>query len=121
MLLSDAILLGSMLRPQCFYKPFNGVGSCAFGAAEEAIGINIASPAYAGTSTIPEKWEWTQGSGMGCPECGETPFRIASIISEHLNDGHRWTRERIAAWVATVEPKEPVADPQPQHAELVEA
>jgi hypothetical protein len=28
----------------------------------------------------------------------------------HLNDSHRWTRERIAAWVAEIEAAVPVAD-----------
>jgi hypothetical protein len=36
----------------------------------------------------------------------------------HLNDDHRWTRERIAEWVATVEPKEPEPRTESEQAAL---
>ncbi len=36
----------------------------------------------------------------------------------HLNDDHRWTREQIADWVATVEPSE-TPTPDVNDAELV--
>ena len=28
----------------------------------------------------------------------------ATIV--HLNNGHRWTRQRIAEWISTIEPTE---------------
>lgn len=44
-------------------------------------------------------------SQLICPWCQQVitgKGRLTEAIA-HLNDGHRWTRERIADWVATVE------------------
>ena len=111
MKLSEAIKLGSMLRPQGFGKGFDGTGTCAMGAADEAMGATI--DAKLGTmhshGTNRPEWSWAKkGSSFGdvpCPVC-RSIGSPASRISVHLNDEHRWTRERIADWVATIEPQE---------------
>lgn len=101
MKLSEAILLGSTLRPQCRGELFRNGGSCAFGAAAEALGQqDIDSRAL---------WPWLD-LPLTCPVCGETEGIGAAIVSSHLNDSHFWTRERIAEWVATVEPAEVIAE-----------
>ena len=100
MKLSAAILLGSTLRKQCFGDSFVGGGSCAIGAAYEALGYN--------KFNLPDcckVWPWLDVP-VECPVCGESEPTTAAIISVHLNDGHKWTRERIAEWVATVEPQD---------------
>lgn len=112
MKLSDAIRLGAMLRPQAFGELVKEIapgvfGTCAFGAAEEAIchdfEIGVAdatceiASVYAVYRPLLKRWSL-------CPVCthGE---EIAEIV-HHLNDWHRWTRERIAEWVATIEPQD---------------
>jgi hypothetical protein len=100
MKLSEAIRLGSLLKPQAFGNMWVGSGSCAFGAALDALGITKST-----FTTVADTWPWLKAP-MNCPACGEPTERIARIISTHLNDAHRWTREKIAAWVATVEPQE---------------
>jgi len=97
--LSEAIRLGSMLRPQIFGQMSNALGSCPFGAAKEAIGDRAPECFWDPERTFPVVGLLP----MECPVCGEVEKLRASIISEHLNDRHRWSRERIAAWIETVE------------------
>lgn len=107
MKLSIAIRLGAMLRPQIFGTPSDGIGTCAWGAAHEAAGLmKIDGERYYGIVQPPE-WEWTMkggpiGESCVCPVCGESTY-IARVMSVHLNDTHKWTREAIADWVQQVE------------------
>lgn len=97
--LSEAIRLGAMLKPQSFgsMRSCEAVPSlgdvlglriiektCAMGAAYEA---GYRSAPYLGVSTCP-----------ACVHVGPVPYLVM-----HLNDSHRWTRERIADWVESVE------------------
>lgn len=103
MQLSEAIRLGAMLKPQGFYHLFKDDHTCAFGAALQAIGINTSGDAIAkGSYNI--QWPWTTLPGT-CPECG---LQYGHAPITHLNDEHQWTRERIADFVQTIEPKEDV-------------
>ncbi len=104
--LSDAIRLGAMLHPQCFEvmytldDHFEITATCAVGAAIQA-GYTFAY--------------LLGGQRMACPACGHYDEPIVGII-QHLNDAHRWTRERIAAWVATLEPLTPATPVRDTHA-----
>ncbi len=125
MKLSEAIKLGAMLKPQ-------GIGensihatspaTCAWGAAIEAAAVpariarieEIAGQAPArGTNggathstvyAIPREWQRIAGTRVVCPAClmADGVYRIIP----HLNDDHRWTREQIADWIATMETEE---------------
>lgn len=94
MKLSEAIRLGAMLKPQAFGKLSDGVGTCALGAAEDAVGMSwfaawpLQHPAFT----------------AGCPACKYVPDVIDQATPAHLNDVHRWTREQIADWVESIEP-----------------
>lgn len=117
MRLSDAIRLGAMLRPQAFRGLFADHGSCALGAALDAIGAGIdlggrypldrfeGAPAIREVE-IPCRCPWYMGG---------LPLDTAIV---HLNDSHHWTRERIADWVATLEGPTPdvASDPPVQEA-----
>lgn len=106
--LSEAIRLGAMLRPQARGGYFVKGGSCAIGAALEAIGMNSkcldAGPALS-------RWPLARNV-VPCPQCLDSG--TAWSMAAHLNDHHQWTREQIADWVATVE-----AQDELQHAEPV--
>lgn len=103
MKLSEAIRLGALLHPQCFdtmrtYRYYRDgrrdiLGTCALGAAEEAGYHAQRQSDWIVLAQCPE----------GCPLDG--PVWLGNVVS-HLNDYHRWTRERIADWVATVEAHE---------------
>jgi hypothetical protein len=93
MKLSEAIRLGALLHPQCFGTLYqiDGpeedaaiVASCALGAAEQA------------------GYRWWAAYGdrrsQPCPDGCALHSAMAGMI-QHLNDKHRWTRERIADWV----------------------
>jgi hypothetical protein len=115
MRLSDAIRLGVMLKPaQAFYvlyDPATGA-SCALGAAADALGLldTTRRNAYTVGAKGPDTWRWMQHGSFECPACeGRDDDAQALII--HLNNDHRWTRERIADWVATIEPPDMSAEP----------
>lgn len=103
MKLSDAIRLGAMLRPQD-YGELTGIGSCVLQAAAEAIG---SYPTY---GVALERWDWITtevGAPLCCPSgCGTISQSPQWMMASHLNDYHHWTRERIADWVASIEPQE---------------
>jgi hypothetical protein len=104
MTLAQAMREGAKLRPQAFYKLFFDGGSCALGAALEAVfGMDsVRCPLFWNEidetlrSCLPQLPRLS-----ACPECG-TEFGTLRTVT-HLNDEHRWTRERIADWVETVE------------------
>src|SRR5690348_3552204 len=100
MKLSEAIRLGATLRPQGFGRFIADGKSCAWGAAYEAIGSE-GGP----TAVDPSEWFWFYTIPFNCPECGADERKTGDVII-HLNDFHHWTRERIADWVATIEPQD---------------
>lgn len=102
MRLSEAIRLGAMLMPQAFgamHMEQHGVrSSCAIGAATDALGLSTA------TGGIYKEFPYlTVILEQRCHLCHFTALYPLEMVS-HLNDYHRWTRERIADWVALNEP-----------------
>lgn len=116
MKLSEAIRLGAMLKPQAFNELVENwpigqtvmgkfietgvqVRTCALGAACDAVGQLYNDREC---DEIFPQLKWI----ADCPE--KCSFLLCSLfdVIPHLNDTHQWTRERIAAWVATVEPQE---------------
>jgi hypothetical protein len=110
MRLSEAIRLGAMMNPiQAFdvYKNKATGGTCAMGAALDAVG-QIQHVVKLGRDPrrhdIPKRlWPFAFVHAT-CPVCG--PIQLSTSIVAHINNKHHWTRERIAEWVATVEPLE---------------
>lgn len=121
MTLSEAIRLGASLRPQTrgrFHTP-GGLRSCALGAALDAMGIKLKvltiakklkdrdgneSECPVGTEVWywPDEWASVFRATVGCPLCVGRNSSVKLMIP-HLNDKHRWTRERIADFVRIVE------------------
>lgn len=99
MRLSEAIWLGTMMTSQAFRTVFTGDGACAWGAALLAVG---AAPERTVRSAALDRWPWALGVSVNCPSCGRS--RLVCEVIAHLNDDHVWTRERIGAWVAEIEP-----------------
>ena len=90
---SEAIRLGSMLRPQGFgYQSQQGNGSCANNAAIEA----------SGARNVYAAWPWAEVV-VPCPVCSDTRLpgfaRGVHGTVAHLNDIHHWSREAVADWV----------------------
>jgi len=102
MRLSEAIMLGCSLNRQGFgdyeVRPVMSrvARTCAMGAALKAIGKDV-------DFLEEEVWPWIIGNAI-CPACGSEGEVARTIF--HLNDDHEWSRERIADWVATIEPAE---------------
>ena len=110
MRLSEAIRLGAMLKPQGYEMLIDQGDTCALGAAFDACGL--ITEGFDGFSE--EDYEarvfplfpLLRQATLPCPACGFTPYIDGENFTDniaHLNDEHRWTRERIADWVATVE------------------
>lgn len=129
MKLSEAIRLGAMLKPQCFGRYFYRDGSCALGAAADALGVQVDQLCVGNGTIVPQIYasNWPRSSVTFmfmtvpplCPACGQQRAAVDCLI-RHLNDEHRWTREQIADVVARIEaqqelqapveaPREPVA------------
>lgn len=112
MKLSEAIRLGAMLKPQGFgNEALFGKSTCALGAAADAVNLPEELERYETLCTpFPIVGDHVEAcpAGAGCAAiwCGVTVLHMAY----HLNDIHKWTRERIADWVATIEPQEVEAD-----------
>src|SRR5258706_10396401 len=103
MLLSEAIRLGSLLRPQAFGKILTDGDSCALGAALEAVGLPVTEETP--TSAAFEFWPWLDAEFTWCP-CGSDGCEkhdTAGEIIVFLNDSHEWSREQIANWVHSLE------------------
>ncbi len=117
--LSEAMLLGAMLSKQCFGRltyskrgpdgEVSVIRACALGSALHAAGaVSRRNPA--------RYFQVLNHVVHGPCECPNYyyGYTVESAVI-HLNDTHKWTRERIAAWVRTVEltlatPAEPVED-----------
>src|SRR6266702_918790 len=92
MKLSEAMRLGAMLKPQGFglFDVIRDELACALVAARLAIGLDKAL-----LSEFPVLYEPVDK----CPSCSlEYQFGLSQMVV-HLNDDHRWTRERIADWI----------------------
>jgi hypothetical protein len=108
MRLSEAIRLGSMIRPQAFGAAFEDGKSCAIGAAADAVGLLNT------TRNSAQEWSFFDvlartSSSLGhkqeaaCPACHTSETIWLPSIIVHLNDHHKWTREQIADWIDTFE------------------
>lgn len=112
MLLSEAIRLGAMLRPQGRIQFFPENNSCALGAAMEAVGLRNACLEY-----------------VSLYNCDDTallrktfPVLACEIdpifdVAEKNDEG--WTRERIADWVESIERERGMIPAPETAAELV--
>lgn len=104
--LSDAILLGAMTYTEIrdsFIRDYP-TRCCALGGAALAIGETI----YHQESVV-AVWPILRDI-VTCPEPACRITAELRLMISHLHIGafhsHRWSREQIAAWVATLEAKE---------------
>jgi hypothetical protein len=106
--LSEAIRLGAMQRPQFFGGALSGtlpdgrVGTCAIGAALEAIGVQLIE---FDAINAPAPWSDFVEQVERCPAVECAKRNTIAGVAAHLNDFHRWTREAIADWVEQMEAK----------------
>lgn len=99
--LAAAILSGAASRPeQAVGSYYEGLhASCALGAAYEGM---YRLPAEAEGVHPRDLWrlfDCLENSLRRCPEGCRKRISLGAMIL-HLNDDHRWSRERIAAWVS---------------------
>jgi len=115
MRLSDALMLGSTLRSPGFGGELTEGGTCARGAAVEAVGKLVVKPAIGENLGIFwAEWPWTRTASEPCPvvDCRYNTVMIfmtlgrVSWLITHLNDQHQWTREKIASWIRQIEPQD---------------
>lgn len=113
MRLSEAIRLGAMVSRQAFQQlmSYDG-GTCALGAAAEAMGVHPLIHEDMRISVLRARYP-TLNDKATCPACSPLMRALRRIrrheidvedVVIHLNDDHRWPREHVAAWVETVEP-----------------
>jgi hypothetical protein len=115
MTLSDAIRAGSKRSEQShgILHSTNWRYACAVGAAFLGMEIHRRWPTWRCScpeGIIMKFWPWT-AEMEACPQCGKKFFRGIPTVIMHLNDFHRWSREAIAEWIATIEPLDVPAPP----------
>jgi hypothetical protein len=112
MKLSEAIRLGAMLKPQRFGGLYVDSGTCALGAAMDAIG---ALPKKQSVICSDAEWEPALRLWGGLLDrrvahpVNASPEDLVCHVITNLNDSHKWTREQIADWVETIEVAQAVA------------
>lgn len=96
MKLFEAIRLGAMMKPQAFddYTPGH---SCALQAANDAIG----NPTH--WKSLCRYFDVLNTIAARPDRCIDFSFDTLTDVIWHLNDDHKWTRERIAVRVETIE------------------
>ena len=112
--LAEAIRFGARRRSeQAFGDYYQGRhASCALGAAYEGLYRLPEEVGQLHPKRLDRLWQCLEGTIRACPEgCRKRLILAAMII--HLNDDHRWDRERIAAWVAGPAPNAPSPEGSP--------
>jgi hypothetical protein len=113
MKLWQAMLEGAKLGPQVFGHANSDKGdggTCAIGAVCKAVGVSNAEMVWNNglNNLYPELL-----SASNCPQCENKGFEYWGFWYEfnlqrvivHLNNDHRWSRQRIAEWLANRELK----------------
>lgn len=123
MKLSEAIRLGAMLHPQThWYREYHPstkevCGCCALGGASLATGIDTSTSC---DDHLVKTWPFIHDTFQyKHPIYGYMQNIRAIITSLNNPEGlHRWTRERIADWVSTIEPQEAPTEPVTESQEI---
>jgi hypothetical protein len=105
MKLSEAIRLGSFLRPQTFGPFSDKCGTCAMGAALEAVG-KLAKTTDTNSNRVKKIWPWLAWNLQlfQCPWCGVyKSFSSIFFLIVHLNDVDHLSRQKIAEMIERVE------------------
>ena len=92
--LSEAIRLGAMMKPQGFGAYFTGGGSCAIGAALDAIGRRRLAEVH---------WPILMCRLDAAMIPVQMPEGCVGTVIAYMNDDYKWTREEIADWVEGIE------------------
>jgi hypothetical protein len=99
LVLSESIWRGAAMKPQSFGEMFDGGETCALGAAMDGISQHGNLDFFTAFPILVELVE--------CPTHEFTgPLWV---VIAYLNNSERWSRERIAAWVATIEARQQVS------------
>jgi hypothetical protein len=104
MKLSEAIFLGSMLKPQTRGSWHDDDGTCALAAALDALGqLPKSDRGY--HWRVNRIWKWLKWpvKQAKCSACGGDKGTNMAELVMHMNDRHGYTREKIATWVKGIE------------------
>lgn len=111
--LSEMMLLGSVVSGQAFgvFEDRDG-NTCAIGSALKAAGRNAIDISITKSKEVfPILNHDALCPVDGCRWGNNKPWYPYMpglfLIVTHLNEEHQWTRQEIAAFVATIEPQEP--------------
>jgi hypothetical protein len=88
---SEAIRLGCLIAP---VQAFGGLGKREVGGVQTACVLMAIDLASNGSLATFQMFAVAQ---MVCPECEQA--NSGGRVMVHLNDDHRWSRERIADWL----------------------
>lgn len=106
MKLSEAILLGAMMKPQAVRALFNHDGACALGGALLAVGAT-GEPAL---GSVRNRWPWVFTVSADCPSCGRSgpssaSSRISTTITAGLGSRSPGGSPRSSPWIPFLRPQ----------------
>lgn len=97
--LAEAILIGTHRRPvQAFGTYFGKGSSCALGAAYEGVYLLPRDSTDVMPRRLDRFFHCLENVSRRCPAGCRKQIPVAAMIV-HLNDDHRWSRERVARWL----------------------
>jgi len=114
MRLSVAIRLGSMMKAQITHRYRSETGTCAYGAALEAVGTASTNFNY---KEVVRLWPYVAAFAEDPLMAGKL-FAYGDVLWR--NDDLKWTRETIADWVEEREKGLDAVVPEPQPAVVEE-
>jgi len=123
MRLSEAMRIGASWSKSIRLVWKRDDGTCALGAAYEGTFGTIKGAL--GTHPLEEsvrlkaEYRILSRGAAECPVSNMCPKDLTNTVMQmiaHLNDNHDWSREKIADWIETLEPK---PEPKPAEEELV--
>src|SRR5262249_33665428 len=89
------------------YSIYSIDAPCALGGALQSIGMQCND--IDNYSHVRDAWPWLNGESLNCPACDRRIYDALNGVY-HLNDDHKWNREQIAEWVASIEPQDEQTD-----------
>lgn len=103
---SEMVRLGSIGTKQGYHHYCNVENNtyCAVGAMMKAVGFPVETATPAGMYGFLQDYSLWKSADYPCGHCSISGGRTSSIfvITTHLNDEDKWSREKIADWLDSI-------------------
>lgn len=120
MLLSEAMRIGASWSKQIFGELLDANNNtCAVGSVAQVVGLLRDVDCKYGViiDNLRKMYPIMNNNDRYCPNNCPSPYKRDVLYTIfHLNDVHKWTREKIADWIEGIEKKEGIKNESPGNA-----